>query len=490
MLSNQDRIVAHYGEREHENSLFAAQHLQIKQILIDRMGPNIFEMWFGEATTISVDQEAVHVISENEFAQNRLQTKFLQAIREAVASTCGPTFSVNFTLKEDHGQEAVEESAKSASPVPSTDPVPLSVAQVPNQVMGDVAPPPERNPNRKRGIDSFWFGHNNRLAEAGVGQMFEQLGQMSPLVFYGPAGSGKSHLLESVVVEARRKHKLNRCVFLSAEQFTTNFVQALRGTGLPLFRRKYRDLDLLAIDDVHFFAGKKATLAEFQHTIDNLTRHGKQVVLSSNRPPIDLGGLGSDITTRMMSGLVCPLNYPDEKGRRKILRELCRQREFAIPGDVLDLIGQNLARDVRRLSGAVNRVHALSVAIGEPVTMEMAQQALTDLFSVHGTTTSISSIEKVVCEFCGVKPADLKSNSRQKRISAARMLAMYLSRQYTPNAFSEIGDYFGGRSHSTVIAAGKKVKSWLDSNQSIDLPHATYSAKDAVVQIESNLRIG
>jgi chromosomal replication initiator protein len=279
---------------------------------------------------------------------------------------------------------------------------------------------------------------------------------------------------------------MKRCVFLSAEQFTSEFVGSLRGgMGLPEFRRKYRDLDLLAIDDIQFLAGKRATLGEFQHTIDNLIRTGKQIIVTSDRPPIELGHLGSDISARLSGGLTCPLEYPDLEGRISIVRKMCADRNMNLPNSVVEMICEQLTRDVRRLSGAVNRLHAYSVSIGQAMTPELAQKVLCDLFSLSGPNcTSMVTIEQAVCEFCGVAPNELKSPSRQKRISSARMLAMYLSRQYTGSAFSEIGEYFGGRSHSTAIAAERKVAKWIEENEGIKLPHAVYPAKEVVRRID------
>ena len=322
---------------------------------------------------------------------------------------------------------------------------------------------------RKHGLESFWFGETNRLAQVSVRQAFQSFGQFSPIFVYGPSGSGKTHLLESIAVDARKELRLRRCVFMSAEQFTTYFVQALRGTGLPTFRRKYRDLDLLAIDDVQFFGGKKATLSEFQFTIDSLHRAGKQVVLASDRPPIELNHFGAELTARLTAGLICPIEYPDEEGRAKIIQRMCKQRHVDMPSDVVNVIASRLGRDVRRLSGAVNRIYAVAQARQCKMTLEMANEVLADLFSVTSSGTSLPTIEKVVCEFCGVNPSELRSSSRRKSISSARTLAMYLSRQYTSSAYSEIGDYFGGRSHSTVIAANKKANLWIEENSAISL---------------------
>ena len=182
-----------------------------------------------------------------------------------------------------------------------------------------------------QGVNSFWFGERNQLVQTGVSQLFQQPGQFSPLFIYGSTGSGKTHLLEALTNDFRRRLKKKRCVFLSAEQFTSQFVGSLRGgSGLPMFRRKYRDLDLLAIDDIQFLAGKRATLGEFQHTIDNLIRTGKQVVVSSDRPPIELGHLGNDISARLSAGLTTPLEYPDFEGRLHIVKRVCAQRNLSL----------------------------------------------------------------------------------------------------------------------------------------------------------------
>jgi chromosomal replication initiator protein len=474
--------------------------------LIARIGVDRFDLWFSNKDCVALEpsdkpqaNHCVSIVADNAFSLQRIQGTFGKDIRFVVDQVVGPHYSIAYRLVETTTPEAIETEAQSTTGKSENETVDSNNLQSDGVEQNatlrfespDKVAPSNQKP-RLKGVRSFWFGGDNKLIEAGVDQLFERPGQFSPFFIYGPTGSGKSHLLESITTDFRRRLRMKRCVFLSAEQFTSEFVGSLRGgMGLPVFRRKYRDLDLLAIDDIQFLAGKRATLGEFQHTIDNLIRTGKQIIVTSDRPPIELGHLGSDISARLSGGLTCPLEYPDLEGRISIVRKMCADRNMNLPNSVVEMICEQLTRDVRRLSGAVNRLHAYSVSIGQAMTPELAQKVLCDLFSLSGPNcTSMVTIEQAVCEFCGVAPNELKSPSRQKRISSARMLAMYLSRQYTGSAFSEIGEYFGGRSHSTAIAAERKVAKWIEENEGIKLPHAVYPAKEVVRRIESNLRIG
>ena len=464
----------------------STEHLRktLCEALAEELGKSIFDMWFSDPEIIVFNPNSVTFLGDSDFSVHRMSTKLNVSISKAVRSCFGSEVEIYFQRQK--ATQTTEKPSPNVEPA-RTDDSPTTASDAARRKSQGSRIGAQR---KSQGLESFWFGDSNRLAEAGTRQMFQQFGQLTPFLVYGPTGCGKTHLLETITADARRKLKLRRCVYMSAEQFTTYFVTALRGTGLPSFRRKYRDLDFLAIDDIQFFAGKKATLGEFQFTIDNLVRNGKQVVLASDRPPIELNHFGNETVARFSAGLICPLHYPDIEGRRQIMNRMCRQRNIQVPTDVIDMIAERLGRDVRRLSGAINRIHALAEASNRQITIDMAKQVLLDLFSVNSSLTSLNTIEKAVCDFCDIKPTDLRSSSRRKRICTARMLAMYLSRQYTSSAFSEIGDYFGGRSHSTVIAAQKKVTDWIAQNQPIDLPNAYYPAKEAVARLESNLKIG
>ncbi|MDB4777971.1 DnaA/Hda family protein [bacterium] len=446
----------------------------IREQLCQLIGVDRFELWFSNPTCLLVGTDRVSIFAESDFERQRIQNSFGVELRDVVNATCGPDYQLTFEI-----------AAKASTP--SVEP---STAQ--QRVDEQAAPATETNKKRaprKPGLNQFCFGESNRLAETASEQTLRHPGQFSPLLIYGPTGSGKTLLLDCMVTEFRKRLNMGRCVMITAEQFTSNFVHSLRGAGLPMFRRKYRDLDLLAIDDIHFLSGKHATMVEMQYTIDHLIRAGKQVIVSSDRPPMELSQLGMELCARLTGGLICPLQYPCEDSRYEILKRMCREREFQIPSATLRFVASKVSRDVRRLSGAINRIQADSICNGRKITVEYAAEILGDLISITTTAASMAQIERAVCDFCGVTSSELKSVSRAKRVSAARMLAMWLSREYTSNAYSEIGQFFGGRTHSTVIAAGKRVKGWISQNHRIDLPNAQCSTRDAIERIESKLRI-
>ena len=453
---------------------------QLVELIRATVGSIQFKFWFDGDESISIEPGLVTVLAPSRFASTRLQSTFGREIRECVDRICGPQFRIQFEVR---AETATFSSAQPDSVATCADRV--LVIDRATRENSPTSTTPRKRAATKRGLKSFWFGDENRLAKTSVDHVVNNLGQLSPLLIYGPCGSGKSHLLNAITQEVRRRASNKRSVLMSAEQFTSYFLQSLRGTGLPMFRKKYRDLDLLVIDDIQFFDGKRATLNEFQYTIDNLIRNGKQVIVSSDRPPIELGALGNDVVTRLTGGLVTPLKYAGHQGRLLIVQQMCQERGFSFSPAVVENICQRFKGDIRQLSGAINRLHTAAISTGNPITVEFAMNTLSDLFAETGSSTSMTRIEQAVCEFCGVRSSEVKSSSRKRRVCTARMLAMYLSRQHTSSAYSEIGDYFGGRSHSTVIAAQRKVNGWLKSDEQINLPHASYRAKDLLERIKS-----
>jgi chromosomal replication initiator protein len=337
----------------------------------------------------------------------------------------------------------------------------------------------------------FHFGENNRMAATAVAEILEHPGTISPLYLHGPLGCGKTELLNCLTRGGRGFRHFRRRVYISAEQFTSLFVDAIRGRGVPSFRQKFRHLDVLAIDDIQFFSNKRATLVELQHTIDCLLAQGRQLILTGDCPPNELTMFEPELIHRLQSGLVCRLHHPDETARTQILQTICRQRGFELAPEILGFVARQITGDARQLRGAIVRLHAAALSGVDLGHWETCEKVLSDLLHACPQTISLSKIEQAVCEVCGVEASELKSPKRGQTINVARNLAMWLARKHIGAAFSDIGRHYGGRSHSTVISAHKKVADWLASDAKIPIaPNAVCPASRAVERIESRLKTG
>jgi chromosomal replication initiator protein len=282
-----------------------------------------------------------------------------------------------------------------------------------------------------------------------------------------------------------------QAVYLSAEQFTSLFLEALHGgTGLPSFRRKYRGVGLLLIDDVQFFAGKKATVLELLHTIDTLTREGRQLVLAADRAPAELTDLGPELINRLQGGLVCRIDPPDYETRLGIVRQMAIQLNVPAPDEVYAFIASHLTNNARELAGALKRLHVTSQAHQRSMTLSLAEDALSEMIRHGARSVRLADIERAVCQIFGLEADSLQSQRKGKHISHPRMLAMWLARKHTRSALAEIGHYFGRRSHSTVISAQKKVETWMAGKVEPGLTDSRLNIEDAIRRVEECLMVG
>lgn len=340
-------------------------------------------------------------------------------------------------------------------------------------------------------LEQYVVGLGNRMAHAAAALAAEQPGAMSPLVIHGPSGVGKTHLLEGACRRMRERNPRSSTVMLSAEQFTTTFLESLHGRrGLPGFRRSLRSADLLVIDDIQFLIGKKATISELLHTLEALQRAGKQVVFGSDRDVESLSELGADLQARLRGGMCARILPPDEATRAGIVESLAARRGLSIPADVVAFVAARMTRNTRELAGAVNRLEATSNMLGIPVTLDMAEECLAELVRSSSRAVRLADIERAVCSALGVDPGSLQSSCRVRRVNQTRMLAMFLARKHTPAALSEIGAYFGRRSHSTVISAQRTVDGWIASGSRLTLADAEWGVEEAIRRVEESLRAG
>jgi len=347
-----------------------------------------------------------------------------------------------------------------------------------------------REPTPGRSLADFVVGTSNRLACGAVELVASRPGEVSPLVIHGPSGVGKTHLLDGVCARTLELHPGASIVSLSAEQFTNGFLQSLHGSGLPGFRRTCRSADLLVIDDIHFLVGKRATLLEFQLTVDALHRQGRQMVFTCDRELDSLPGLGPELVTRLRGGMNAPVLSPDYEVRRGIVAALCARRRLAVPDAVVHHVATHMTRHARELIGAVNRLEATSLMLGVDVTAEMAEEALADLVRSSARSVRLADVERAVCAAFGIEPGSLQSSRRARTVSQPRMLAMFLARKHTHAALTDIGRYFGRRSHSTVIAAQRTVGEWVARRSPVVLAETEWDVEEAIRRVEDLLRAG
>jgi chromosomal replication initiator protein len=339
-------------------------------------------------------------------------------------------------------------------------------------------------------LESFVVGPSNKLALTSAEMVLRQPGQITPLLIHGSTSVGKTHLLEGIWTAFRKRSHTTTAVYLSAEQFTSQFLEALRGSGLPSFRRKYRGVGLLILDDLQFLVGKRATQIELLHTIDTLMREHRQLVFAADRSPAELAELGPELTTRLASGMVCRIDAPDYATRLGIVGQLSRRMKLSIPQDAQEYIASKLTNHARELSGALCRLRATSEAMGRPITLSLTEESLAEMIRHSSRIVRLGDIEKAVCDVFGLDPSSLQADDKSSRVSHPRMLAMWLARKHTRAALSEIGHYFGRRSHSTVVSAQKRVDCWMSKSQPLHLAERTWEVDEAIRQVERQLAAG
>ncbi|HVX12967.1 MAG TPA: chromosomal replication initiator protein DnaA [Pirellulales bacterium] len=497
----------------------------LKLALAERVGQERFELWFGAATRLEHCGGALTVYVASRFHQDWLRNHFRHDIESACRATLGGLVPVQFQIDRELAQHqttacqpagAQQQSTAQQTAAPrgavqqltaqhfaagqqnasghqaTAQQAYLFVSGTPAPRSNSVVAPAIVGESRRRlaALDTFVVGDSNRLAWSAARSIVSRPSHLSPLVLYGPTSVGKTHLLEGICHEARQARSGAQAVYLPAEQFTTMFLDALHGGGLPVFRRKYRSLDLLIIDDIQFLARKRATLTELQHMIDVFLREGRRLVFAADRPPSELGELGQEFVTRLQGGLSCGIELPEYETRLGIVRRLAELRSLDLPAEIEQFIAEKVATHARELSGALNRLDATSRALDEPITLELVEQALAETVRRHARSVGLGDIDQAVCELFGLQPQALQSQAKAKQVSHPRMLAMWLARRYTRAALSEIGGFFGGRAHSTVISAEKKVRHWMESQEPLRLADGNCSIDEAIRRIELKLRAG
>jgi chromosomal replication initiator protein len=477
---------------------------ELRTRLAKLIGQDRYELWFGPQTEFRMEGESLTVVAASSFSRDWLRRNFVAELRTAGQGATGRAMRVDFLVDESPAATADVSSppANETTPAESLEPPRESP---PRESKSSGAPsigsrtlarasrvsaPVSRNPalRSEPTLGDLVVGASNEYAYRAAEVTARGLQQASPVLFCGSTGVGKTHLLRAIRAEYRHSHPRARAVYLTAEQFITGFVEALRGSGLPSFRQKCRGADLLVLDDIQFFAGKRATLDELLHTLDVLLAEGRQIVLASDRSLAELKSLGKEMVSRLSSGLVCNIQPPDYAMRVEIVRRLAREMGVALEDDAAELVATQISTGARELRGALHRLQATSIAYGQPITRQLATSALSDLVQQCTRLVRLSDVEKAVCDVFGVEGVQLRSDRKSRSIHEPRMLAMWLARKYTRAPWSEIGAHFGRRAHSTVISAHKRMEQLIRTQAEIGVSHETCGVEEAIRRVEAALR--
>ena len=402
----------------------------------------------------------LHLYAPNPFVLDWVRKHYLELIEDCLAEY-DPNQPPQVVLEVGTRPRAAE-----ASPAPAEPPPQESIEPAARQVSEDLL----QNINRNFTFENYVEGKSNQIARAAGIRVGESPGQAyNPLFIYGGTGLGKTHLLHAIGNLINQNHPHHRVLYLHSEGFVTEMVKALQHNRIDAFKQRMRSVNALLIDDVQFFAGKERSQEEFFHTFNVLFDSQQQIVLTSDRFPKDMAGLEDRLKSRFGWGLTVAIDPPDLETRVAILMNKA-QKLFGVelPNEVAFFIGQRVRSNIRELEGALRRVVANAQFTGQPITIDFAREALRDLIAAQDRQISIENIQKVVAEYYSIRASDMLSKNRSRTIARPRQIAMALAKELTNHSLPEIGQAFGGRDHTTVLYATRKVQELRDKDPRIE----------------------
>ena len=402
---------------------------------------------------LAVVEDNVFLAVAEDFTKNYVETTLRQAVSSALSDVLGRDIRIAVTVDSSVVpplvvvDDAFEDSAFDDEPTPRRE--------------VDVAPADIEEPhlNPRYTFDTFVMGASNRFAHAAALAVAESPGKTyNPLFIYGDSGLGKTHLLHAIGHYTRQFKPQMRVRYVNSEEFTNDFINSIRDDRSLSFKRRYRQVDMLLIDDIQFLQGKEQTLEEFFHTFNALHNAGKHVVITSDVSPRHLDGIEERMRTRFEWGLMTDVQPPDLETRIAILRKKAQADDVQAPSDVLEYIASNITSNIREIEGALIRVTAFAALNKQPVDLSLAQLVLKDLISDDDSEVTASTIIGKTAEYFAISVEELTGTSRSRVFVTARQIAMYLCRQLTDLSLPKIGESFGGKDHTTVMYAVKKVE--------------------------------
>ncbi|MGG4609165.1 chromosomal replication initiator protein DnaA [Providencia sp. Me31A] len=438
--------------------------------LQDELPATEFSMWIRPLQA-ELNDNTLALYAPNRFVLDWVRDKYINNINELLNDFCGADAPA---LHFEVGNKPMA-VAPAATQARTTHEVPaFAIPSAPvkpswdnsAKVQPDVAY--RSNVNPKHTFDNFVEGKSNQLARAAARQVAENPGgAYNPLFLYGGTGLGKTHLLHAVG-NSIMQHKANaRVVYMHSERFVQDMVKALQNNAIEEFKRYYRSVDALLIDDIQFFANKERSQEEFFHTFNALLEGNQQIILTSDRYPKEINGVEDRLKSRFGWGLTVAIEPPELETRVAILMKKADENEIQLPGEVAFFIAKRLRSNVRELEGALNRVIANANFTGRAITIDFVREALRDLLALQEKLVTIDNIQKTVAEYYKIKVADLLSKRRSRSVARPRQMAMALAKELTNHSLPEIGDAFGGRDHTTVLHACRKIEQLREESHDI-----------------------
>jgi chromosomal replication initiator protein len=419
---------------------------KLSAALKPQVSPDTFKRWFSAVRLVHATDETFTFRVPNNIYQFWIESNHMAALQAAIVSAFGSPRDVKFITAADGAAKKEEESAPEIAPV-----------EFVRETGKQSANSPGLNP--RNNFESFVVGPNNEIAHAASLAVAKTPARTyNPLFIYGGVGLGKTHLMQAIGQYVISK-KGAKVMYLSSEVFINEFIDAIQHNNLVKFRKRYRQADLLLIDDIQFLGGKERSQEEFFHTFNTLFDGHKQIVLSSDRPPSEIANLEHRLVSRFEWGLTAELQPPDVETRMAILRKKAHTLQIKLRDEIFDFLANRIRTNVRRLEGALMRVASFASLSGKELTNEVVEHLLKDILQEEARhSVTIEQIQRRVAEHFDVRLADMTSKRRPANIAFPRQIAMYLARELTKASLNEIGDAFGGRDHGTVLHACKLVK--------------------------------
>jgi chromosomal replication initiator protein len=444
-----------------------AQALAMLRTILNQ---EIYNLWFTPIRAVEIKDGAVLLEVPNDFCELWLKDNYLGLIRDTLATIAGERLEVKFRASNAPSSEAF---------APRLEKV---LGNGNGHVEESVERPAKELPfNPKNTFDTFVVGSNNSFAHAASMAVAKEPGKSyNPLFLYGGVGLGKTHLLHAIGQHVTGHKKGAKVAYVSSEKFTNEYIDAIQNNSIVKFRKKYRHVDVLLIDDVQFLSGKERIQEEFFHTFNALHEQHRQLVMTCDRPAGEIQGLEQRLVSRFEWGLVTDMQPPDIETRVAILRKKERAMGVTLQDDVVQFIAARIRANIRRLEGALTRVASYSALTGKSVGTELAETLLRDVLSEEGKySITIDVIQRKVAEHFDIRVADMTSKRRPENIAFPRQVAMYLARNLTESSLNMIGEAFGGRDHGTVLHAVRQVKDRMEVDAHV---------REAVRHIERKLQ--